>query len=126
MNQREVERKNRLERIERTRAQLLQVCTERQITITADERVSETDAAVLLGCAAGIFSPQGVPAIFSRLPLGTGGWPSISQTATIFPALPLGESKVWKADRPETAPGPTYRKFPGSRRGLPLLKRQKT
>ncbi len=53
MNQREVERKNRLERIERTRAQLLQVCTERQITITADERVSETDAAVLLGCAAG-------------------------------------------------------------------------
>lgn len=93
MNQREVERKNRLERIERTRAQLLQVCTERQITITADERVSETDAAVLLGCAAGIFSPQGVPAIFSRLPLGTGGWPSISQTATIFPALPLGGVK---------------------------------
>ena len=26
-----------------------------------------------------------------------------------------GASKVWKADRPETAPGPTYRKFPGSR-----------
>ena len=64
-------------RIEKTTARLLAVCEKRGMALTADDRVSESDAALLLGYTPGSFknlrSTFGTGPAHYRRPAGAGG-----------------------------------------------------